>query len=155
MVVRDRAEETAVPCSLTRTVEVLGERWTFFIVREALAGATRFAEFRSTLGVASDVLTCRLATMVDAGVMVRRNYQEPGQRARASYHLTESGRQLALIIGALQQWGDEHVPCTQEPTIVCRTAAGRPVSVRFVDDQGEILTQDEVRLERTASHPLR
>lgn len=134
---------------------MLGERWTFFILREALAGTTRFAEFRSTLGVASDVLTCRLTTLVDAGVMVRRSYQEPGQRARASYHLTESGRQLGLIIGALQQWGDEHVPCTKEPTVVCRTTAGQPVSVRFVGDQGEVLPQDEVRFERTASHPLR
>jgi len=135
-------------CSLSKTLEVVGERWTFLVLREALADTTRFQDFRATLGIASDVLTARLATLVEGGVMVRQSYREPGQRTRQSYHLTESGRQLSLIVGALQQWGDEHLPGPTAPSVTPCTAAGRPVSVRFIDDRGEVLPEDEVRLAR-------
>jgi DNA-binding HxlR family transcriptional regulator len=65
-------------CSIERTLGVLGERWTFLILREAFLGATRFVEFRDRLGVAPDVLTDRLATLVEYGVLEREPYREPG-----------------------------------------------------------------------------
>lgn len=68
-------------CSIARSLGVLGERWTFLILREAFLGATRFAEFRDRLGVAPDVLSDRLGTLVAAGVLAREPYQEPGARA--------------------------------------------------------------------------
>lgn len=144
--------QTPDQCSLSGALKVVGERWTFLVLREALAGTTRFADFRATLGIASDVLAARLAALVAAGIMERRSYQEPGQRARESYHLTDAGRQLSLVLGALQQWGDAHVQYTMEPAVF-RTADGRPVSVRFVDDRGAVLAPDDVRVQRTASHP--
>ena len=58
-------------CSIARTLGVVGERWTFLILREAFLGATRFAEFRDRLGVAPDILSDRLATLVEYGVMAR------------------------------------------------------------------------------------
>jgi DNA-binding HxlR family transcriptional regulator len=64
-----------VRCSIARTLEVLGEKWTLLVVREACEGRTRFSEFRSALGVAPDVLADRLATLVDVGVMERRPYR--------------------------------------------------------------------------------
>jgi DNA-binding HxlR family transcriptional regulator len=64
-------------CSIARSLGVLGERWTFLILREAFLGATRFAEFRDGLGVAPDVLSDRLATLVAYGVMEREPYREP------------------------------------------------------------------------------
>ena len=73
---------------------MLGERWTFLILREAFAGRTRFAEFRESLGVAPDVLTDRLTTLVDFGVLAREPYQEPGSRPRFDYPLT-AGRARA------------------------------------------------------------
>lgn len=136
------------PCSLAQTLDLVGDRWTFFLLREALAGATRYGEFRA-LGIASDVLSARLGMLVDAGVLERRPYQDPGQRVRESYHLTEPGRQLGLVLGAIQQWGDEHKPCEAGYAIAYRSADGRPVSVRFVDDRGEVVDQDDVHLERT------
>lgn len=138
-------------CSLAQTLEFVGERWTFLVLREALAGSTRFAEFRAALGVAPDVLSARLATLVAAGIMVRTPYKEPGQRVREAYHLTDAGRQLSLVLGALQQWGDTHVTDAAGPTMTYRTADGRPVAVRFVDDQGAVLPQTEVRLERATA----
>jgi DNA-binding HxlR family transcriptional regulator len=67
-------------CSIARSLGVLGERWTFLILREAMDGVTRFAQFRDVLGIAPDVLTDRLTTLVEYGVMSRAPYQEPGSR---------------------------------------------------------------------------
>lgn len=142
------------PCSLANALDIVGERWAFFILREALAGTTRYAEFRAALGIASDVLADRLRTLVGAGVMERRSYREPGQRARESYHLTEAGRRLDLVIAAMQQWGDEYVPSAHPPTVAFVTGGDRPVRASFVDVEGAPVPQDEVRLERTASHPV-
>jgi DNA-binding HxlR family transcriptional regulator len=141
-------------CSIARSLEVLGERWTFLILREALSGTTRFADFRSELGVAPDVLSNRLATLVDAGVMEKQPYREPGARVRDSYHLTPAGRDLQLVLGALQQWGDEHRPHELGPTIVRRTVDGdRPVHVGFIDDTGREVPLEGVAFVRTALYP--
>src|SRR5579875_2656161 len=97
-------------CSIARSLSVLGERWSFLILREALSGETRFARFREVLGVAPDVLTDRLNKLVDFGVLTREPYQEPGRRARHDYRLTPAGEELRVVLGSLQQWGDRHVP---------------------------------------------
>jgi DNA-binding HxlR family transcriptional regulator len=141
-------------CSIARSLEVLGERWTFLILREALSGTTRFADFRSELGVAPDVLSNRLATLVDAGVLEKQPYREPGARVRDSYHLTPAGRDLQLLLGALQQWGDEHRPYELGPTVVRRTVDGdRPVHVGFIDDTGREVPPENVAFVRTALYP--
>jgi DNA-binding HxlR family transcriptional regulator len=133
---------------------VLGERWTFLILRDALAGSTRFAQFRESLGVAADVLTDRLSTLVEYGVMVRVPYQEPGSRARFAYELTPAGRELLVVIGALQQWGDEHLPWPAGPSILRRTSdTDRPLHVGYVDDLGHEVALDDVAFVRTAAYP--
>src|SRR4051794_856233 len=125
------------PCSIARSVGVLGERWTFLILREAFSGVTQFARFREQLRVAPDVLSDRLSTLVEYGVMERVPYQEPGSRSRYAYELTEAGRALAVVLGALQQWGDEHLPRPEGPTVVRRSSkTSRPLHVGFIDDRG-------------------
>jgi DNA-binding HxlR family transcriptional regulator len=134
-------------CSLVRAVDVVGERWTFLVLREALGGATRFSEFRARLGIASDVLAARLVKLVDSGLLVRQSYREPGQRPRDGYCLTEAGRQLNVVLCALQQWGVEHLPDTTS-SVVYRTVDGRSVQVRFVDGEGDVVPAGDVRPER-------
>jgi DNA-binding HxlR family transcriptional regulator len=144
------------PCSIARSLEVLGERWTLLILREALGGKTRFSEFREALGIAPDVLADRLATLTESGVLDRRPYQEQGSRARHSYHLTPAGAELRLVLGALQQWGDVHRPGPDGPTIERRSAGDdRPVRVAFVDDADRPLDLDEVVFVPTWAHPSR
>ncbi|MFD8034141.1 MULTISPECIES: winged helix-turn-helix transcriptional regulator [unclassified Streptomyces] len=124
-------------CSIERSLALLGDRWTLLIVREARRGATRFSDFRDALGIATDLLTQRLASLVDAGVMERRTYQEPGRRARFDYHLTRAGRDLTLVLGALQQWGDRYRPPAGGPSAVRRSRTTRqPLEVAFVDGSG-------------------
>jgi DNA-binding HxlR family transcriptional regulator len=132
-------------CSVARSMTVLGERWTILILREALLGTTRFVDFERNLGLPPDRLADRLATLVDYGVMTKESYQEPGQRRRPSYHLTPAGRELHVLIGVLQQWGDQHLPRPEGPTIVRKARrTERPVHVAFIDDLGYEVPADDV-----------
>ncbi|MFF3946389.1 winged helix-turn-helix transcriptional regulator [Streptomyces sp. NPDC001902] len=137
-------EETV--CSIARTLEVVGDKWTLLVLREAaIRGVTRFADFRRELGIAPDLLTGRLGSLVDEGIMEKRPYREPGSRTRYSYHLTPAGEELRLILAALQQWGDTHRTPVRGPSHLRRSAAeGRPVSVAFVDDAGTVLPPEGV-----------
>jgi len=141
-------------CAIARSLGVLGERWTFLILREATLGVTRFAQFRDSLGIAPDVLTERLATLVEYGVMERAAYQEPGSRSRSAYVLTPAGRQLAVVLAALQQWGDEHLPWPEGPSMLRRVRdSDRPVHVGFVDDRGREVPAQDVAMIRTDAYP--
>jgi DNA-binding HxlR family transcriptional regulator len=130
-------------CSIGRALEVVGDRWSLLILREALQGATRFSDFRERLHVASDVLTHRLGTLVDGGVLDKQPYQEAGSRARMAYRLTPAGRELMVVFGALQQWGDQNCPHPDGPLVrrVSKTN-GQALRVAFVDEAGR-----EARLE--------
>jgi DNA-binding HxlR family transcriptional regulator len=139
--------EPTATCSIERSVEVLGERWTFLILRQAHGGTTRFADFRDELGIAPDVLAARLEKLVAAGVMERREYKAPGERARLDYHLTQAGVDLRVVLGALQQWGDFHLPKPGGPTMLRRDSrTGKSVGVAFVDDEGQAIATEDVYL---------
>jgi DNA-binding HxlR family transcriptional regulator len=132
-------------CSVGRSMTVLGERWTILILREALLGTTRFADFERNLGLPPDRLSDRLSTLVEYGVMTKDSYQEAGQRRRPSYHLTPAGRELHVLIGVLQQWGDKHLARLEGPTIVRQARrTERPVHVAFIDDLGYEVPADDV-----------
>jgi len=91
-------------CSIARTLEIIGEWWTLLILRDAFLGLSRFEEFQGSLGIARNVLTKRLMTLVHAGIMERQRYQEHPERFE--YRLTDSGRDLFPVVVSLIQWGD-------------------------------------------------
>lgn len=103
------------------------------------------------------MLTQRLTTVVDAGVMTEQPYREPGSLARTGHHLTPAGAELRIVLGSLQQWGDAHVPYEAGPTVVRRTAdpdaSEHPVHVAFVDDTGTAVPAEQVAFDRTAAYP--
>lgn len=149
-----KAKVPDTPCSVARSLGVLGERWTFLILREALVGSTRFSEFRDALHVAPDVLTERLNTLVEYGVMTREPYKEPGSRQRYAYGLTPAGRELQVVLSALEQWGDTHLPWPEGPSILRRRAdTGESVHIGFIDEQGREVQRNELALLRTDAHP--
>jgi DNA-binding HxlR family transcriptional regulator len=116
-------------CSIARTLEVLGERWTLLIVRDALLGLRRFDEFQRSLGVARNVLTDRLKRLVDAGILERVEYQQRPQRFE--YRLTAVGRELGVPVLGLMHWGDRHLA----------GQAGPPRLTRHRDCGGDLHTQ--------------
>lgn len=136
------------PCSLANAVAIVGDKWSFFVLREALAGATRFSEFRTRLGVATDILSNRLERLVGADIMVRHNYREAGQRARSGYHLTEAGRQLGLTILTLQQWGDEHTPSQIQSSVHAVDADGNRLGAAYLDADGHVVDDSSVHFIR-------
>jgi DNA-binding HxlR family transcriptional regulator len=138
-------------CSIARSLGVLGERWTFLILREAFLGVTKFAEFRDRLGIAPDVLSDRLSTLVRYGVLEREPYQEPGARPRFAYRLTPAGNELRVVLLALQQWGDTYLPRHEGPSMLRRIrGTDLPVHVGYLNDQGH-----EVALADVAVIPAR
>jgi DNA-binding HxlR family transcriptional regulator len=138
-----------VQCSIERALHVVGERWSLLILREACTGATRFDQFKTALGVSSDILAARLATLVEYGVLTRRPYREPGRRERHEYHLTESGRDLQLVLGALAQWGDQRLPRPQGPFIERRSPTGQMVRLCYLDESGAEVPPSAVQTHRT------
>ncbi len=142
------------PCSIARSLGVLGERWTFLILRDAFDGLTRFDEFRESLGIAADVLSGRLATLVEVGVLEKVDYQESGARRRHAYVLSPAGRELLPVLVALQEWGDKHLPWADGPTVArCQEGSDAPIHVGFVDEQGAEVPSERVRLVPTAVYP--
>ncbi|RFA11275.1 hypothetical protein B7R54_13430 [Subtercola boreus] len=130
-----------------RSLDIVGERWSLLIIRNAFRGQTKFSEFRDSLGAPSDILTARLATLVDAGVLERRAYREPGARERSSYHLTPQGLALKTVLVALQEWGDAYTPWPAgRVSLVERSDTHSPVSLAFVDEAGATVPADDVRL---------
>src|SRR5437763_12694703 len=91
-------------CSIARTLEIVGERWTPLILRDALLGRRRFEDFQRSLGIARNVLSDRLARLVEAGILERRPYQRRPERFE--YVLTDKGRELRVAVIALMNWGD-------------------------------------------------
>lgn len=95
-------------CPAARALDVVGERWALPIVREALAGATRFDDFRKALPISEQTLARRLSELTANGVFDRRPYQQHPERH--CYVLTERGRALSTVLSSLAGWGEEWVP---------------------------------------------
>lgn len=100
-------------CSVAGALEVVGERWTFLIIRDSLLGIRRFEGFMASLGVARNVLTDRLKHLVQNGILVRVPYAD--RPPRHEYHLTEKGRGLIPVIISLMEWGDQHLAAQSGP----------------------------------------
>src|SRR4029079_2922442 len=101
----ERTHYQASNCSIARTLQVLGEKWTVLILRESFYGATRFEQFHRVLQCPRNLLSERLKMLVDEGILEGSEYREPGSRARNEYQLTDKGRELMhLMLGFMQLW---------------------------------------------------
>ncbi len=91
-------------CSIAKPLSVLGERWALLVIRDVSLGRRRFDEIQASLGVATNVLSQRLATLTEEGILERRAYSEHPERFE--YRLTEKGRDLMPVLWSLMRWGD-------------------------------------------------
>jgi DNA-binding HxlR family transcriptional regulator len=130
-------------CSIARTLEVVGDRWTLLVIRDVVLGHHRFDELQATLGVASNILTDRLNRLVDEGILDRVLYSERPERFE--YRLTSKGRELGIALLALMQWGDRHLS-DKPPRIAVRRSDRSPVSVRAIAGDGSTVTSDDLEL---------
>ncbi|MFI6595315.1 winged helix-turn-helix transcriptional regulator [Nonomuraea sp. NPDC050536] len=131
-------------CSIARSLEVIGERWSLLIVRDALfAGATRYSDFQRSLGIATNVLQSRLDGFVQAGIMRRHKYSE--QPELYEYLLTDKGRALVPALVALTEWGDQWATDGEPPILYTHSVCGAGITQQTVcahcgrvDDPAEI-----------------
>ena len=142
LIVLKRGYEDQV-CSIARSLEIVGDRWTLLIIRDLVLGLSRFDEFQESLGVASNVLTDRLGRLVDEGVLERIRYSERPERFE--YRLTKKGRELGLALLALMQWGDRYVS-DKPPRIARRRGDRSRVSVRMLAKDGTVVSSDDLEL---------
>jgi len=123
-------------CSIRRALDVLGEKWTMLVLREAFYGLSRFDDFARALRCGRGVLSARLKTLTEAGILERREYKEPDRRTRAEYRLTDKGRDLFPAILALSQWSERWTPPPEGPVArVLSRKSGRPVTVVMTGDR--------------------
>jgi DNA-binding HxlR family transcriptional regulator len=135
----DRDAWSAVgECPIEKTMAVVGTKSAMLIMREAYYGTTRFDDFWRRVGVTKAAAAARLSDLVDAGLLERRPYREPGQRSRDEYVLTEAGTEFMPVVWAMFEWGRRHLPnrtplrlthagCGAEASVEIRCAEGHPV----------------------------
>ncbi|MRH89393.1 transcriptional regulator [Nocardia sp. SYP-A9097] len=132
-------------CSIARALELIGERWSLLIVRDALfAGSTRYTDFQRSLGIATNILKSRLDGFVEAGIMVRHKQSE--QPDVYQYLLTDKGRALAPALVALTEWGDQWVTATEPPILYTHSVCGGGITQHVVCEHcGQVHNPTEIQ----------
>jgi DNA-binding HxlR family transcriptional regulator len=118
-------------CPIARSLERVGEWWSILILRDAFAGMTRFDEFQTSLGIATNTLTRRLSDLVEAGLLDRKPYS--ARPLRYEYHLTERGRDFQPVLVAMLAWGNRHFAPEGESIVLVNEATGDRADPVLVD----------------------
>jgi DNA-binding HxlR family transcriptional regulator len=113
---------SAMECSIARTLDAIGDRWSLLILRDSFYGVRRFDDFQRDLGVARNILTDRLQKLVAKGILERRQYQE--RPPRFEYRLSARGRDLVGVVLAMMRWGDRWTWDGDAPVTVTHTKCG-------------------------------
>jgi DNA-binding HxlR family transcriptional regulator len=132
-------------CPAARALDCVGDWWSLMILRDAFQGLTRFDEFQKSLGVAPNMLTRRLAQLIDDGIIEKRPYSE--RPVRHEYILTKKGRDLFPVLMALFSWGRRHVPEDDLAFLLGSAKTGKERHTKLVDaETGEELTPENTCL---------
>lgn len=139
--IADTAEDG---CSIAATLAIIGDRWTFLVLRDVFRGVYRFSELQESLGIAKNLLSDRLNKLVDTDVLERVPYQD--RPVRYEYRLTEKGRDLSPSLIALMGWGDRWMADGQPPTVLVHECCGTPLEQRVECPQcNEDVTPSQIR----------
>jgi DNA-binding HxlR family transcriptional regulator len=122
----ERHREMLRQCSIAAALEAVGERWSFLILRGAFNGLHHFEEFQSTLGIARNILSNRLARLVEHGILARE--PDPSDRRKVSYRLTDKGRDLLPVLLSLRQWGEKWVNCCPSNPVLVDKRTRQPIA---------------------------
>jgi DNA-binding HxlR family transcriptional regulator len=132
-------------CSIARTLELVGERWSLLVIRDVFLGKRRFDELQESLGVARNVLSDRLSRLVNAGILERVRYQKRPERHE--YRLTDRGRELNVALLSLMHWGDRHLAPAGAPRIAEHAGCGGRAVERLVcSDCGAVLAAGDIQV---------
>jgi DNA-binding HxlR family transcriptional regulator len=128
-------------CSVAAALSIVGEKWTFLVLREAFNGVRRFDDMQRRTGAPRQVLSSRLARLVTEGVLRKAPYREPGQRPRSEYRLTDKGMDLYAVMIALLAWGDKYAaPPGGPPVLLTHRGCGAAAGLQLACADGHVLT---------------
>jgi DNA-binding HxlR family transcriptional regulator len=127
-------------CTIAAALAIIGERWTFLVLREAFNGIRRFDDMQRRTGMPRQVLSSRLARLVSEGILRKEPYREQGQRARQEYRLTEKGIELFPVMVALMTWGDKFAAGPDGPPArLTHRDCGAPVRLQLACSAAHVL----------------
>jgi DNA-binding HxlR family transcriptional regulator len=127
-------------CTIAATLAIVGEKWTFLVLREAFNGVRRFDDIQRRTGMPRQVLSSRLSRLVGDGLLRRVPYQDEGQRQRCEYRLTDKGIELYPVMVALLGWGDKYVSEASGPPVeLTHRDCGSPVQLQLACSAGHVL----------------
>ncbi|CAA0096780.1 putative HTH-type transcriptional regulator [Mycolicibacterium vanbaalenii] len=140
----DRDSWSAVgQCPIEKTMELLGAKSAMLILREAYYGTTRFDDFWRRVGVTKAAASARLADLVEAGLLQRRPYREPGQRSRDEYVLTPAGVDFMPVVWAMFDWGQRHLPAPA-PLRLTHEGCGADTAAVLRCEEGHVVPFEEL-----------
>lgn len=137
-------------CAIDRTVTLIGNRTAILLLREAFYGVTRFDHLWRRVGVTEAVAAQRLRELVEAGVLAKQPYREPGQRTRYEYVLTDAGHALLPTLIALLDWGNRYAPHGNGPTSVTHAGCGSTVRSELRCASGHDVAEADVVIRGSA-----
>ena len=131
---------------MARALDVVSSRSALLILREAFYGTTRFDDFAERVGISEPVAAARLRELVEAGLLEREPYREPGQRTRMAYRLTDKGADLLPALVALMQWGDRWLQPAGAPVVLRHGGCEAAVHARLCCEDGHEVSSDDLEL---------
>lgn len=150
----DATPEDLARCSIAAALSLIGEKWSFLILRDVFHGVRRFEDFRARLQCSPAVLSARLKTLTEAGLLRKIGYREPGARERFEYRPTRRAVELMPVLIGLMEWGDRHLSADGSgPMEVRSRSSGQLVHAVLVDDSGQPVPIEDLQLVRTADRP--
>jgi DNA-binding HxlR family transcriptional regulator len=141
-----RGSWQATMCSMAKSLDVVSSKSALLILREAFYGTARFDDFAERAGISEPVAAARLRELVEAGLLAREPYREPGQRTRMAYRLTDKGAELLPVLVALMQWGDRWLQPDGPPVLLRHTGCGEVVQAELRCAAGHQATAEELDL---------
>ncbi|MFY9888602.1 MAG: helix-turn-helix domain-containing protein [Streptosporangiaceae bacterium] len=127
-------------CTIGAALSIVGEKWTFLVLREAFNGIRRFDDMQRRTGLPRQVLSSRLSRLVAEGILRKAPYREEGQRQRSEYRLTDKGLELFPVIASLLAWGDRYAAGPAGPPVrLTHRGCGAPVGVELACADGHVL----------------
>lgn len=143
---RRRSPVPIEQCGAALATEVISDRWTILIMREAFYGVMRYDDFREDIGIPRSVLTDRLKRLVDANMLVRVPYREGTSRTRYGYALSETGLSFGLTLLALMAWGDEHLAENGSAISILDRSTGKKLKVAIVPDEAPEFSMKDIQI---------
>ncbi len=133
-------------CPMALAAEILGDRWTLLILREAFFGVVRFEDMAADLSIARSVLTDRLNKLVDAKLLKQEEYREKNSRTRCCYRLTDTGRGTAQVLIAMMQWGELAITGKPAPMQIVDSSNGQMATLKLVRGDGQSVSFGQAKI---------